>query len=313
VIAASSTRAQRPAAHQVGPLVIVEHEGAGPAALPGVASGAAQAAALVLAVQRDGCAVLRQGGREACLAPGDLAVYSNERCQQTWSDGAYRQTLLVFPAQMVRQLSPHIDALTAVRLERDAPAASLLRTMADTLVQIPFDEASEAAATHAANALAQLLAFALAALAPAPETVASVAQAHIARIKQHIASNLHDSNLSVATVSAALKISPAHIHRMFLGEAYSFSEWLWHQRLLGCKAALSCPEQAHHTVSQIAYGGGFNNLSHFSRAFRAKFGISPSACRAQAVTGRKKAARAGSRCGAGVPEEGLRPPPAAAI
>jgi AraC-like DNA-binding protein len=33
------------------------------------------------------------------------------------------------------------------------------------------------------------------------------------------------------------------------------------------------------TISDIAYGKGFNDSAHFSRAFRGKFGISPSALR----------------------------------
>jgi AraC-like DNA-binding protein len=29
------------------------------------------------------------------------------------------------------------------------------------------------------------------------------------------------------------------------------------------------------TVSQVAYGMGFNDLSHFTKAFRARFGMPP--------------------------------------
>jgi AraC-like DNA-binding protein len=149
------------------------------------------------------------------------------------------------------------------------------------MVQFPFENPDARACQHAAQAAVQLLAATLAQCAPLAERRArKLSEFHIARIKQYVASNLHDSALSVATVSAALKISRAHIHRMFLGEPYSFSEWLWHQRLLACKAALRDPGQAHATVSHIAYSTGFNNMSHFSRAFRAKFGISPTTCRA---------------------------------
>jgi AraC family transcriptional regulator, positive regulator of tynA and feaB len=35
------------------------------------------------------------------------------------------------------------------------------------------------------------------------------------------------------------------------------------------------------TVSQIAFGAGFNDLSHFTKAFRARFGMPPGIYRRQ--------------------------------
>jgi AraC-like DNA-binding protein len=234
-----------------------------------------------LVLQRQGECTLAQDGRCTRLQPGDLALYSSARCHELSCTGTHWQTLLIFPAEMMRAVCPHIDELTATGLERNAPGARLLLTMADAMSQIPFENPDARASQHAAQAAAQLLAALLAECAPVAEGRArKLSEFHIARIKQYIACNLHDSALSVATVSTALKISRAHIHRIFSSEPYSFSEWLWHQRLLACKAALLDPAQAHASVSHIAYSTGFNNMSHFSRAFRAKFGVSPTTCRA---------------------------------
>ena len=49
-------------------------------------------------------------------------------------------------------------------------------------------------------------------------------------------------------------------------------DWIWAQRLDGVHADLSDPTCADRTISDIAFSWGFGDASHFSRAFRARFG-----------------------------------------
>ncbi|WP_416221651.1 helix-turn-helix domain-containing protein [Rhodohalobacter sp.] len=37
-----------------------------------------------------------------------------------------------------------------------------------------------------------------------------------------------------------------------------------------------CSQTGNKTISQIAFDCGFNNLSHFSRTYKAEYGMSPS-------------------------------------
>ncbi len=46
-------------------------------------------------------------------------------------------------------------------------------------------------------------------------------------------------------------------------------------RLARCQAALSDPLQRHRTISEIAYGWGFSDMTNFSRVFKAAFGMAP--------------------------------------
>jgi AraC-like DNA-binding protein len=46
-------------------------------------------------------------------------------------------------------------------------------------------------------------------------------------------------------------------------------------RLVACHRALSDPLYDGISVSQIAFNWGFNDLSHFTKAFRARFDIPP--------------------------------------
>jgi AraC family transcriptional regulator, positive regulator of tynA and feaB len=44
-------------------------------------------------------------------------------------------------------------------------------------------------------------------------------------------------------------------------------------RLEACRKALR--DQPGRSISEIAWGWGFNDLSHFTKSFRARFGLSP--------------------------------------
>jgi AraC-like DNA-binding protein len=105
---------------------------------------------------------------------------------------------------------------------------------------------------------------------------------HLERIKNHLRLHLMDADLSAKSVALALGLSVSHVHRVFAHEGCTVSEWLWRERLDGCAADLSRAAEAHRSVGEIALSWGFNNLSHFSRAFKNRFGLCPKDWRKQA-------------------------------
>jgi transcriptional regulator GlxA family with amidase domain len=46
-------------------------------------------------------------------------------------------------------------------------------------------------------------------------------------------------------------------------------------RLARCRQALEDSLQDHRTVSEIAYGWGFSDMTHFGRCFKAAYDVSP--------------------------------------
>lgn len=227
----------------------------------------------LLNIQRQGSSLVRQDGREASLVSGDMAVYSSARCYDLAFDSAFSQTVLVFPADMMRGMIPTIDALTATTLNSQNPTTKLLTLMADCCFQTPFETMSMHTMAHAANALTEIFAANIAEFSAGIDAVKSnLALFHMARIKQYVLENLKNPELSIQNMSQSLRISPAHIHRLFKMEEQTLSAWIWTRRLLACKLALQNPAKSHLTISQIAYDCGFSNSSHFSRSFRTKFG-----------------------------------------
>ena len=57
------------------------------------------------------------------------------------------------------------------------------------------------------------------------------------------------------------------------------TKWILDKRLEGVAENLRIPALLGRSITEIAFSWGFNDLSHFSRAVRAKFGASPKAFR----------------------------------
>ena len=90
--------------------------------------------------------------------------------------------------------------------------------------------------------------------------------------------HLHDPALSPQLVADHLRISVRTLHSRFNQIGQTFSHWVL-ERLDACRVALCDPSQRALNISDIAYRWGFNDLSHFNKAFRTRFKLSPRAWR----------------------------------
>jgi len=109
--------------------------------------------------------------------------------------------------------------------------------------------------------------------------------ARLATIKDDITRHLTDARLSVHTVAARHKISPRYVQRLFDEIGSTFTGYVMEQRLERARRLLSDPALSDRTLTTIAFAAGFNDLSHFHRRFRARYGAAPSDLRAAARTG----------------------------
>jgi AraC-like DNA-binding protein len=87
--------------------------------------------------------------------------------------------------------------------------------------------------------------------------------------------NLHDPDLSPQRVADRFRMSVRTLHARFSQIGQTFGRWLLNARVDACGAALRDVHQCNLNISEIAYRMGFNDLSHFNKAFRARFGMTP--------------------------------------
>lgn len=95
------------------------------------------------------------------------------------------------------------------------------------------------------------------------------------QLLDHISAHLPDPELGVQPIAAALGISVRQVHKLMEGTGTTLSRYILEQRLEHCMKAMSNPLLSRLTITEIALQWGFNDMSHFSRIFRARVGDSP--------------------------------------
>lgn len=132
---------------------------------------------------------------------------------------------------------------------------------------------------------------------PDPTVVAqgSVRAARLRAIKADVVVNLEGGGLSVATVAARHGLTPRYLHKLFEGEGITFTQFILQQRLERAYRLLRDERFIMRNITAIAYGVGFGDLSYFNRAFRRRYGATPSDIRAAASDGKLSAIKPGER------------------
>lgn len=99
----------------------------------------------------------------------------------------------------------------------------------------------------------------------------------VLRTKQVVLRLLADPNLSVARIAAELNISASHLTRALKTSGLSPMRYAWSLRLEHAALMLTHAAENNLQAKEVAYRCGFANATHFSRAFKAKYGMSPRA------------------------------------
>jgi AraC-like DNA-binding protein len=95
------------------------------------------------------------------------------------------------------------------------------------------------------------------------------------RVCQTIDAQLGDGDLSLQRIADTLHVSARYIQKLFQQTGQSFSLYVHRRRLANCRADLANPALRGLSISDICFRWGFNDAAHFSRSFRADFGVSP--------------------------------------
>jgi AraC-like DNA-binding protein len=104
--------------------------------------------------------------------------------------------------------------------------------------------------------------------------------ARLRAIKADIEGNLvHGGDLSPSAVARRQNVSQSYIRKLFEGEDTSFSEFVLSRRLLRAHRLLVDPSRVEESITSIAFGVGFGDLSYFNRAFKRFYGVTPSEIR----------------------------------
>ena len=104
------------------------------------------------------------------------------------------------------------------------------------------------------------------------------------RVDRLIRENLASARLNPARICALAGISRSALYRLFENRG-GVAEYIQAMRLNCVYVQLGHPHLAHNTISSLAAGQGMHNAAAFNRAFRQRFGCTPSEVRAAVLRG----------------------------
>ncbi len=234
-----------------------------------------------LSLMLAGNGLLVQDNREAVLQPGDLAIYDTNRPYSLVFDDDFRNLVIMFPQHMVDLPVDAIAQLTAVRMSgREEGLTGMivpfLAQMANNL-----DHVSGTAGVRLTRSAVDLVTTVLAHQLDLDRGAGNGHRALAQRIRQYIDTNLASVDLGPTQIAAAHFISTRHLHSVFHEQGTTVSSWIRERRLERCRRDLLDVLLADRPVAAIAARWGFVDAAHFSRVFRAAYGVSPSELRSR--------------------------------
>ena len=233
----------------------------------------------ILLLQQAGSMVVTQDGREVCLVPGAATIVDTTRPYAFSVLEPIRQIVVHCPRHRLSSRLRSMRAVAAARIDGGSPTGALLSAALATLTR-ERRRLSPPQAEAVGRYVLDLLAVSLEATPEAGGAVFSRGSAALlARLRAYLRDNLADPALTPAQIAAAHSISVRHVHRLFHESGDSVGAAIRRGRLDRCRADLEDPRQRARSVTEIALRWGFNDSAHFSRAFKARFGVPPRAVR----------------------------------
>lgn len=230
---------------------------------------------LTLTLQGRGVALLEQDGRTAIVRPGEFALSDSGRVFRKVLPEEFSFTAFHLPRAELRVPERELRELVATVFPAGQGVPALV---AGYLARLAAQD--DGLDDDTARSLADVAMDLLAVLAheragrPGPPGAES-AHAVLTLAKEYILGNLHDPRLSPETVAAAQRVSVRYLHKVFEREETTVGRWILRQRLERCRRDLARRPAAALTVAAVARRWGFVSPSHFSRAFRASYGMTP--------------------------------------
>ncbi|SBT44853.1 AraC-like ligand-binding domain-containing protein [Micromonospora auratinigra] len=245
-----------------------------------------------LALPLSGRGVMTQQRREGRLDPSAFALVDTVRPHESrhGPDGTTPgtvQTLTVLVPHHALPVPAHrLAALCAVGIPAGTGMGALLAAFLRRIMAHPEQYAAADAPQLdriALDLIAGTLAGQLDAVRDLPVDVRVTGLR--ARVTAFVREHLTDPELSPATVAAAHHLSLRSLHRLFEGTGATVGGLIRSGRLDRAARELADPQLRQLSVAQVGARCGFAHPAHFSRAFRAAYGVSPGEHRERAGRG----------------------------
>lgn len=221
--------------------------------------------------------VAQQNGTVVELRQSEMCLLEMNADGAVGLDDGNRFTAIRIPRRELLSLCPTAEDMIIRPLRQEPGIRTLIQRYHALSVAAAASldpEAQQVTARHMADLIALLL-------RPGDDDARIIYQtgtaaARLQVIQSQVTASLHDNALSITSIAERNSLSPKQVQRLFERTGTTFAEFVLEQRLLYARRLLRNPGAHLQKITTIAYTAGFGDVSYFNRAFRRRFGMTPS-------------------------------------
>ena len=229
-----------------------------------------------------GCVLVVRGtlrsqhyGHEAALAGGDFLLVDGREPFSLDLDPDSEAMVLRVSARTLRIYLPSPEQLCGRALRAGSGICDDVAQLLNGVLMRFDDEFPETFRKRIGRNLLDTLATAFSIGLGGALQGSAVVCSRNARVRLYIERNLRDPDLRPTSIAAKMRLSSRYLRLIFAANEETVSAYILRRRLEECARELASPDLAHQSITQIAFGWGFNSGPHFTRSFRNRFDMAP--------------------------------------
>ena len=219
-------------------------------------------------LQHSGFSTTVQRGRSAALVAGDLTYCAVDEPYELQVSERNEMFVIDFPLSAFRERA----TAPALVVDHRAPSAGLLRDFLGSIFRQHWPETIDPEETDALGVTVGHLIGRCFGHVEAPEA-AEWSNAR-RRVLAYVDANLADSSMRTGQIARALSLPPRAVQGVFADLATTPTAYIIDRRLSIAAQRLK-ESPSTQSMTDLAYELGFADAAHFSRRFKARFGVPP--------------------------------------
>lgn len=212
---------------------------------------------------------------------GSLVLLNMGKKLEVWQSSPTDVLSVTLPTSLLLRQCADIEKYCGVAVPTNTGAAAILRDMLSGVLR-ETDHLTGCESQSLSTAFGGMIStvFHNNATCGKEHTILDSYQKQISNI---IDSEIQNTQLSPKLLADRLGVSRSYLFSVSSKAGFSIAKLILERRLNCCRDALVDSSWRKRSITEIAFTFGFKELSHFSRCFTKKFGISPKAYREQTM------------------------------
>lgn len=210
------------------------------------------------------------------LTPGDICFYDTRHAPVLDFPERFRATVFLVPGDLLGLSDTETERIVRTPVARASRLGTLLSPLLSDLARAAAGARPRIGGMLAWNAVNLLSTLATEQLGGrTPNPAGGAPSPVLTRVLEYVELHLTDPDLSPEVIARAHHVSVRYLHKLFKDEGTTVGRWILRRRLDECRRDLMRHGRGSRTIAAVAARWGFLSAPHFSRVFRAAYGMSP--------------------------------------